>query len=643
MKRGAETSAPSSNNRRMGRPPTLVTHFIQRGGNFFCKHCSEATRRPIAHGSFWHHLNSQHTGTHDVFDSNGNVLPFKNNAQREDDLSPDDIQQPMEDEPPNDIQQQPMAAISSFEQLSATASFQQAAQHVPLRARAKRGPVTITALQSVFYSAGADRTVAGRAEAAMAMDGPPLGSPRHTFDDEGSPPTSGGGGWFGQAADNNEEDREDHPPLQRTLSELSGYESYHSYSDSSSDTGSSFNEDDYEYEAHSETEDDKGESGSSSFNGDDYEVDPGGSDDMAIGGGSDDGEEVSPGQALYYKLHLDDKLYSGARLSLREYIYFMLNHKVKNNATKEQFDDMCRFNHHFGYPEGNLCPPSFALMRRIIEAPSWSDHEFHVCDRPGCVGHVWEHVPKKQWKYHFDDLCPGCGGPRFVESTICGRLQRQPYRWYIDLLVEERIADFFNNEEWCRQRGKQRSLEPGSFWSSPEFTRLRNWAVLHRFQFDGDTSAYELLLDWVEPFNSVQCSVGIFAIRCIDIEPRNLGKDYNTSIVAIIPHPQPSNTQPYLFRTLNMLATLAEKGMQVTERFGVRVAQQGLQQFEEAGQAAPTADVPAGLGLRAGQAAPTAPTTANPTATGTAASPTTARTFIHHVFLTALLADTPAR
>ena len=34
---------------------------------------------------------------------------------------------------------------------------------------------------------------------------------------------------------------------------------------------------------------------------------------------------------------------------------------------------------------------------------------------------------------------------------MSGQPTLRPYNWYIDLLVEERIADFFNDPEWCKQ------------------------------------------------------------------------------------------------------------------------------------------------------------------------------------------------
>lgn len=50
-----------------------------------------------------------------------------------------------------------------------------------------------------------------------------------------------------------------------------------------------------------------------------------------------------------------------------------------------------------------------------------------------------------------------------------------------------------------------------------------------------DCSVYDLLLDWVEPYNSVAHSSGVLGLRCADVAAHDLGKGWNMAIVAIIP------------------------------------------------------------------------------------------------------------
>ena len=439
------------------------------------------------------------------------------------------------------------------------------------------------------------------------------------------------------------------------VSDMSDYRSATSDDDSGSDHGSSSNEDTSSDDSSDNTSSDGSSSGGSgergtgtssgggSGEGGTGTGSGGGSGEGGTGtgsgddsGGGSDAGAARGGTAAWFKLRLDEPLYPGAELTQREFVFFMLSHKFNNQVGQKQFNELCRFLAMTVLPRGNLAPPSYELMRRIIDCPDWSDYEVHVCDRPNCKGHVWEHLPKKHWKDHADDLCPQCNQPRFVMSTVCGRPTRQPYQYYIDLLVEERIADFFNDPVWCKQRGKSRSLDPGSFWVSAEFTRLQAYATANGFQFDGNTSSYELMLDWLEPYNSVKYSVGVMAVRCTDIELRNQAKNYNTRLVAIFRGPkQPANLQPYIYRTIHKLRDLAHKGMTVTEKYGVRVGQQGQQQFEA--ETLPPGAPPAAAHPLPGAAPVVGAHPGPPTAAAAA------RTFLHRVILTGLLADTPAR
>jgi hypothetical protein len=59
--------------------------------------------------------------------------------------------------------------------------------------------------------------------------------------------------------------------------------------------------------------------------------------------------------------------------------------------------------------------------------------------------------------------------------------------------------------------------------------------------------------------------VGVIGIRCFDLEPRNLGKEYNYRMTAILPGPKMcKNLDPYLMRTLAKLKHLGVVGMKVT-------------------------------------------------------------------------------
>lgn len=87
------------------------------------------------------------------------------------------------------------------------------------------------------------------------------------------------------------------------------------------------------------------------------------------------------------------------------------------------------------------------------------------------------------------------------------------------------------------------------------------------FDDKDNNSCYELLLDWVQPYNSVHHSVGVLAIKCADLDPANLGKAQFIRTVAVIPGPnQPAKIRPYLERTMKAFNLHASHAIRVEER-----------------------------------------------------------------------------
>lgn len=75
-------------------------------------------------------------------------------------------------------------------------------------------------------------------------------------------------------------------------------------------------------------------------------------------------------------------------------------------------DTWCRFIHYLLLPDGNLFPPSFHLVKAVLDVPDVSSVTRHVC--PQC----WELFPEldpSDHQHHLEDTCgtPGCTQPRF--------------------------------------------------------------------------------------------------------------------------------------------------------------------------------------------------------------------------------------
>ncbi len=306
--------------------------------------------------------------------------------------------------------------------------------------------------------------------------------------------------------------------------------------------------------------------------GEDAEADPGrllqddweefasvSSDDEGTSGEEEDfGDCASePGTGRYYARHFEDPVFEGASLTVLQVIYFLLSWRHKFGVSREAMDVLLKFLSNL-MPVNNLFPSTTLLQKSALGVSDWSKYEVHVCARDKCVGHRWKYLPKKEWFRHEHDKCPHCNGPRFEMSMHSGRKKLKPCFWYIDLKVEEVIKeDFFGNSSWSLAYNRaSRAEAPGSYYGSPEHTRIRSQFDARRVNTRGcfddkETGHWELITDAGQPYKSVQHSTNLIGIRCASLDVFDKCKNYNMQPVIIVPGPvQPPNVMPYLLRTL---------------------------------------------------------------------------------------------
>ena len=64
---------------------------------------------------------------------------------------------------------------------------------------------------------------------------------------------------------------------------------------------------------------------------------------------------------------------------------------------------LLRLLHKIFLPIDNLCPPSYYLLRKIVEVPNPEAYEHHVCK---CG--PFPYRPQKEWEAHCDEQCTKC-------------------------------------------------------------------------------------------------------------------------------------------------------------------------------------------------------------------------------------------
>ena len=106
-------------------------------------------------------------------------------------------------------------------------------------------------------------------------------------------------------------------------------------------------------------------------------------DGDADDGDADDGGQTGPafkvGSGKYFKSHLDDPLFDGARVTLREALYAILSEKRHGQIKDTSFDNYMWYLHYLLLPPGNFLPPSLYMVKRVIGVPELWEYERQAC------------------------------------------------------------------------------------------------------------------------------------------------------------------------------------------------------------------------------------------------------------------------
>ncbi len=219
-----------------------------------------------------------------------------------------------------------------------------------------------------------------------------------------------------------------------------------------------------------------------------------------------------------YRSKLQHLLYEGpkghCRVKLIDAIFYLLKMKHVNRSGHKALDGLIHSLHTYLLPSNNILPPSLHLCKRVLGVDKWYKFERHVCDHEGCTGYLYPHLDRAKWKEHAEDTCPMCEQTRFV--TVGSSDQLKPRYWFIHLGLGSALSDFFEDSWWVQQLGQHRDeTVQGSFWATEEWRRIKGWVRQHMNQEFAPKlySLYDLLLDWLEPYNSCQHSTGVISIR----------------------------------------------------------------------------------------------------------------------------------
>lgn len=86
---------------------------------------------------------------------------------------------------------------------------------------------------------------------------------------------------------------------------------------------------------------------------------------------------------------------------------------LKHNVRDSAFQDITKVFKQLCTQPGSMFPPSKYIMAQFMEPAPLEAAMYHLCT--DCGKHVWQPLPRKEWKGHQNDTCPGegCNGRRF--------------------------------------------------------------------------------------------------------------------------------------------------------------------------------------------------------------------------------------
>lgn len=181
------------------------------------------------------------------------------------------------------------------------------------------------------------------------------------------------------------------------------------------------------------------------------------------------GKEPREGTAAWWLKWRECSILPNVDTSVKRMCYMLADWKCENRTSDHAFDTLCNLfaNVVFGNVVGNMFPPSFHLVKAVLEVPPAASCRRHICDK------CWTLFPPlnpDEYKQHATDACDqvGCGNDRF-EKTIHNKIV--PKRCVYDFGIEETVTDLlFATPDLLLQLANNRKAEfddPASFLSSP--------------------------------------------------------------------------------------------------------------------------------------------------------------------------------
>jgi hypothetical protein len=134
---------------------------------------------------------------------------------------------------------------------------------------------------------------------------------------------------------------------------------------------------------------------------------------------ADEGEEdiefdAGSNKRIDYVALREKPLFEGSTMSVLQFAFVLLSEKRAGSIRDNVLDRLLRLLHERILPEGNNCPASLYVLKKVLGVKSASTYEEHVCINDKCLFPKLSH---DEYEAHADDVC-NCGERRFTAKTM---------------------------------------------------------------------------------------------------------------------------------------------------------------------------------------------------------------------------------
>lgn len=160
-------------------------------------------------------------------------------------------------------------------------------------------------------------------------------------------------------------------------------------------------------------------------------------------------------------------IHPGSPVTVLQAAYWLGTMKNENRVTDEVIDRLCGMIHKLLLPPGNLFPPSYHMVKAVLEVESSTACAKHICDK--CWS-VFPHLEHADYSACSDAECtrPGCCNKRF---TVSDSGVVVPKRTMYQFDVRDTVLDLLDPvwadlDPYLRQREADFG-DSATFWGSP--------------------------------------------------------------------------------------------------------------------------------------------------------------------------------